>query len=494
MFLGIDLGTSSVKTILIDINQKLLATHTEQIALLNPRDGYYEQNPESWYKTTIKCFNKIKLERPKEFEAVISLSISGQMHGATLIDNNLDVLRDCILWNDTRSMKQCIEMENKFPELREISGNIAMPGFTAPKILWVKNNEPEIFKQIYKILLPKDYLRLRLSGDFFTDMSDASGTLWLDIKNRNWSADLLEITDINIDQMPKLVEGCDLSTYVSKSLKNEFGFKNNVIIAGGAGDQAAGAAGSGVINSNQSVISLGTSGVYFSPTKNFISNTKKAVHLFCHCIPKTWHHMSVMLSATNCMDWICKVTNSNINDAFKLIEDLNSNEFSIRNAPYFLPYLSGERTPHNNVDIRACFYQINTSTSKAEIFYSVLEGITFGIKDGYEAVEQVNKTSDETYIVGGGSKNQFWANLLSSSINKEMIIGEDSNLGPSLGAARLAMIATGNFEYKDVFKKMPIKNTTKVDLKLNEILNKRYTVWSEIVSTNLKIADKIKYL
>ena len=320
------------------------------------------------------------------------------MHGATVLDRNNNVLHPCILWNDTRSMKQCVEMEKNYPQLQKESGNIAMPGFTAPKILWLKENKKSVFDKIYKILLPKDYLRFRLSSSYFSDMSDASGTLWLDVKQRKWSDGLLNLTDLTTENMPELVEGSEPTPCVENKLAKEIGFDNKVIIAGGAGDQAAGAAGSGVVYPSQSVISLGTSGVYFSPIENFSSNTDEAVHSFCHCVPDTWHHMSVMLSATNCLDWVCNTTNLDIGTALKLAEEFCSNDLTENNAPYFLPYLSGERTPHNSADIRAAFHQINTSTCKAAVIYSVLEGVTFGIKDGFNAVESINKNTDETYI------------------------------------------------------------------------------------------------
>ena len=218
MFIGIDLGTSSVKTILIDENQNTLASKTESISIENPQNGYYEQNPEEWYEATIKCFDYLKKQKPKEFIETLALSISGQMHGATLLDKEAKVLRNCILWNDTRSSIECDEMEQKSSNLREISGNIAMPGFTAPKLLWVKNNEPDIFKKINKVLLPKDYLRFRLSGEFVTDPSDASGTLWLDVKKRNWSEELLQTTSLGIEHMPRIVEGSESSAEISKSI------------------------------------------------------------------------------------------------------------------------------------------------------------------------------------------------------------------------------------------------------------------------------------
>ena len=491
MFIGIDLGTSSIKTILIDEKQNTLSTHSEEINLLNPKVGFYEQDPEIWYLATIKCFKKIKKDKPKEFAAVRALGISGQMHGATLIDKNNKVLRPCILWNDTRSMSECIEMEKIYPNLREDSGNIAMPGFTAPKLLWIKKNEKEIFKRIYKVLLPKDYLRMRLSNSYYTDMSDASGTLWLNVKGRKWSEKLLNLTELSYDQMPNLVEGSDKTESINKNLANEIGFDNEVIIAGGAGDQAAGATGSGVIKSSQSVISLGTSGVYFSPTDHYISNPNEAVHSFCHCIPNTWHQMSVMLSATNCIDWISNILNIKVQDSMKQVENFSKNDFDNRLAPYFLPYLTGERTPHNNAYVRGSFHMLDTSTNPQALLYSVIEGISFGIKDGFEAVHAFSPKSNAIYLVGGGSKNLFWGNMIASLLNQKIFIGEDSALGPALGVARLAMLSTKEYNQHDVIKAMKIVTDCSIINNLSERLDKRYKIWKEIVNINLPKAKKI---
>jgi len=491
MFIGVDLGTSSIKVILVNENQKLISSHVESIKLENPSTGFYEQDPESWYEATIKCFLNIKQKKPKEFSAVKSLGISGQMHGATLIDNNNKVLHPCILWNDTRSTKQCFEMEEKYPNLREESGNIAMPGFTAPKLLWLKEHKKEIFKKIYKVLLPKDYLRYRLSGKYYTDMSDASGTLWLNVKERDWSDGLLNLTYLSRENMPSLVEGSEISSTVNKKLANELGLNNKVIIAGGAGDQAAGAAGSGVINPEQSVISLGTSGVYFSPTDNFISNTNKAVHSFCHCLPNTWHHMSVMLSATNCIDWAINMFGLNIKEAMNRIKVFSEKNFQINSTPYFLPYLSGERTPYNNSYLRGSFHMLDTSVSIDAILYSIIEGINFGIKEGFESVHSVGTKSNEIYLVGGGSKNLFWADLLSSTLNQPIIIGHDANLGPALGAVRLAMLATKNYTKQDVIKTMEVLKKSDISENLLERLNKRYKIWKKIVNANEPIAKNL---
>ena len=491
MFIGIDLGTSSIKTILIDENQKTIGFATHSIELSNPTSGFFEQNPDSWFTATLKCFDKLKNEFPKEYRATQSIGISGQMHGATLIGKDLSVLRPCILWNDTRSMDQCIEMEKKYPLLRELTGNIAMPGFTAPKLLWIKKNEPNIFNNIYKILLPKDYLRLKFTGLFFTEMSDASGTLWLDVKNRQWSEELLNLTDLNLSHMPELVEGSDSTGVFSSRLKEELCFEKNIIVAGGAGDQAAGAIGLGVINQNQSMISLGTSGVYFSPTSKFSSNTNQAVHSFCHCIPGIWHHMSVMLSATNCFNWLCHMHGLEIRTALDKARIFFNEKFMSDATPYFLPYLSGERTPHNNPYLRGSFHMLNTATSLDSMLYSVIEGISFGIRDGYEAVHSVSPESENIYITGGGSKSDFWVDLMASVLNQRIILGEGSDLGPALGAARLAMLATKKYNTSEIVSNIKTIKEFFPSSRVAERLQNRYHVWKEIVNVNKSIAKKL---
>ena len=405
MYIGIDLGTSGVKTILLDCNQNILCVAHENLKVLSPQDGFNEQNPKDWIRATESCLTQLYKKNPKEFSSTISMGISGHMHGATLLDKKGEVIRPCILWNDTRSYQECIEFEDQEFDVRQLSGNITMPGFTAPKINWIKKNEKENFKKIDKVLLPKDYLRFYLTGEFFSEMSDASGTLWLDIKNRKWSEKLLSASFLTKENMPALVEGNEEAGILKDTLKNKFNFNNNVIIVGGAGDNAASAAGLGVIEENQSFISLGTSGVFFTPTSSFLSNTDKAVHSFCHCLPNKWHLMSVMLSASNCLDWIALITGNSINQTLKNAEDFTLEINNISNAPYFLPYMSGERTPHNNPHVRGSFHYIKTTTKPADLQYAVLEGVSFGILDGFNSINKVNNNFKDIFMVGGGSRS-----------------------------------------------------------------------------------------
>jgi len=485
MYIGIDLGTSGVKTILVDKNQKILSTTHTSLTVHSPKDGYNEQHPKDWILAIEKCLENLRKKNPLEFSSTISIGISGHMHGATLIDNKGDVIRPCILWNDTRSYKECLDFEEQEFDVRSISGNITMPGFTAPKINWIKNNEPENFKKIDKVLLPKDYVRYYLTGEFFSEMSDASGTLWLDIKERNWSDKLLSASFLTKKNMPNLVEGNEETGILKDSIKNKFKFDNNVIVVGGAGDNAASAAGLGVIEENQSFISLGTSGVFFTPTNSFLSNTEDAVHSFCHCLPQKWHLMSVMLSASSCLDWVCSITNNSIEEALKNAEKLSLNLQEIHEAPFFLPYITGERTPHNDPHIRGSFHSLKTATNAAALQYSVIEGVSFGILDGVNSIKFVNNNFKNILMVGGGSRSSFWISLLATMLNKKLSLCEQSEFGAALGVARLAMFVDSDISDKNsIISNIKIKNTFNPNEKILAILEKRYQLWKDIYISN----------
>ncbi|MBD1148034.1 xylulokinase [Pelagibacterales bacterium SAG-MED31] len=492
MFIGIDLGTSSVKMILIDQEQKILATSNLALTVQNPKDGYSEQNPQEWINATLECLEILKTKKPKEFSETISIGISGHMHGATLIDNAGSVIRPCILWNDTRSHAECVEFEKQNFDVRSISGNITMPGFTAPKINWLKNNETHNFNKIFKVLLPKDYLRFYLTGEYYSEMSDASGTLWLDTKNRKWSNKLLSCSFLEEKHMPKLVEGNKDTGILKNELKDKFHFNHNVIVVGGAGDNAAAAAGMGITEQKQSFISLGTSGVFFTPTKNFLSNTGDAVHSFCHCLPNKWHLMSVMLSASNCLDWVCSITNTSIQESLTNVERFYSEKSSISNAPFFLPYLSGERTPHNDPHIRGSFHSIKTTTDTTNMQYAVIEGVSFGILDGINSILKVNNNFKDIFMVGGGSRSSFWIELLASLLNRNLSVCDQSEYGAALGVARLAMYADKNIKNKsDIIKEIKISKDYMPNLEKMDVLMKRYLTWKELYSSNKQIASRL---
>ena len=369
-----------------------------------------------------------------------------------------------------------------------------MPGFTAPKINWIKNNEIDNFKKIFKVLLPKDYLRFVLTGEFFSEMSDASGTLWLDIQKRKWSNQLLSCSFLEEKHMPDLVEGNEQTGFLKKDLKEKFNFNNNVKVVGGAGDNAAAATGMGITNKNQSFISLGTSGVFFSPTENFLSNTGDAVHSFCHCLPNKWHLMSVMLSASNCLDWICAITNTSIADTLNNVEQFYNDKNSIKNSSYFLPYLSGERTPHNDPHIRGSLHSIKTTTNATDFQYAVIEGVSFGILDGVNSILKVNNNFDKIFMVGGGSKSSFWIELLSALLNRKLSVCDQSEFGAALGVARLAMCQDETMNNKEkIVSEIKISKIYEPKQHNMDILLRRYAIWKDFYNSNKKIAQNLNF-
>lgn len=342
MYIGIDLGTSGVKVILLDDNDVIIASQTEALTVSRPKDLWSEQNAQDWWEATNTAI--LKLQQQSDLTKVKAIGLSGQMHGATLLDKEGELLRPAILWNDGRCFEECLQLETLVPNSRDITGNIMMPGFTAPKLKWVANYEPEIFSKIDKVLLPKDYLRYKMSGDFASDMSDSAGTMWLDVAKRDWCDELLEATGLTRDHMPTLYEGCEVTGMLSNELAQRWNMPCVPIVAG-AGDNAAGAVGVGIIEPGQAMLSLGTSGVYFAVSDGFLSNPESALHSFCHALPNTWHSMSVILSAASCLDWVAKLTGQA--DVGVMLEDVQANA-DVDSKVIFLPYLSGERTPHND--------------------------------------------------------------------------------------------------------------------------------------------------
>ena len=404
-YLGIDIGTSGVKVLLIDENGKALGEATAAaVEPVRPHPGWSEQNPADWWNATLSAVDKLSKSHPAELKAVRGIGLSGHMHGATLLGKNDEVLRPCILWNDGRSALECKEMEAALPGLRQISGNIAMPGFTAPKIAWVRKHEPDIYAKIAKVLLPKAYVRLLLSGEHVEDMSDAAGTLWLDVAKRDWSDELLAVTGLNRSHMPRLVEGSAPSANLKREFVTRWGMSGDVVIAGGAGDNAAAACGIGAIRPGEGFVSLGTSGVLFVSNEKFSPNTEGAVHAFCHAIPDTWHQMGVILSATDSLNWLSKITGQ---DAATLSQAAEA-QFTGPGEEIFLPYLSGERTPHNNADARGSFTGLSHRSTPASLTQAVMEGVTFAFRDCQRVLSDAGTKIDHLLAVGGGSKSALW--------------------------------------------------------------------------------------
>lgn len=435
MYIGIDLGTSGVKAILLNEQGDVVASHTEKLTVSRPHPLWSEQDPEQWWLATDRAVKA--LGQQHSLSEVKALGIAGQMHGATLLDKQQKVLRPAILWNDGRCAEECVMLENQVPQSRVITGNLMMPGFTAPKLLWVQRHEPDIFSQVDKVLLPKDYLRLRMTGEFASDMSDAAGTIWLDVAKRDWSDVMLSACQLTRAHMPTLYEGSAITGTLLLGVAQSWGMSEVAVVAGG-GDNAAGAVGVGMMNSGQAMLSLGTSGVYFAVSDGFLSKPESAVHSFCHALPERWHLMSVMLSAASCLDWAAKLTGlASVPALIDAAQQANEQAEPI----WFLPYLSGERTPHNNPQAKGVFFGLTHQHGPAELARAVLEGVGFALADGMDVVHACGVTPASITLIGGGARSEYWRQMLSDISGLQLDYRTGGDVGPALGAARLAQIA-----------------------------------------------------
>ena len=432
MHLGIDIGTSGVKALLMDDAARVIGSHDAGLSVSRPKPGWSEQDPADWIAATRKAVAGLRAAHPEEFALLASVGLSGQMHGATLLGADDRPLRPCILWNDGRSGAECAELEARV-DVRGIGGNIAMAGFTAPKLLWVAKHEPEVFARIAKVLLPKDYVRLWLTGTHATDMSDAAGTLWLDVAERRWSAALLAATGLTERQMPKVIEGTAQSGRLRAEIAAEWGV-TRVPVAGGGGDNAATACGMGLLAPGAGFLSLGTSGVLFTATERFAPNTAEAVHAFCHAVPGRWHQMGVTLSAVDSLTWLARQLGGTAPELAMLVLD----QVSAPSEVTFLPYLSGERTPHNDPAARGAFIGLSAGTDRAALVQAVMEGVGFAFADCHDALTRTSGPLGAVYAVGGGARSSAWLRIMAAATGLTLLIPEAGDYGAAYGAAKLA--------------------------------------------------------
>jgi xylulokinase len=432
MYIGLDLGTSGLKGIVIDDAQVVLAEATAPLSVQRPHDGWSEQMPADWITAAEAVLDS--LAGQVDMGAVRGIGLSGHMHGATLLGADDAVLRPCILWNDTRSAAEAAELDAN-PYFRRLTGNIVFPGFTAPKLAWVRNNEPDTFKEVAKVLLPKDYLRLWLTGEYLAEMSDAAGTSWLDVGARDWSDELLAATGLTRDHMPRLVEGSAVSGKVRAALATRWGL-GNVVVAGGGGDNAASAVGVGIVKPGQAFVSLGTSGVLFAASANYQPDAASAVHTFCHALPDTWHQMGVILAAADALNWWAGVAGES---ASTLTGSLGALQAPSRTL--FLPYLGGERTPHNDVKIRGQFMHLDHATDRTAMTRAVLEGVTHAFRDSFDALTGTGTRIDRLIGVGGGTKSDYWVQAIATSLGLPVDLPVAGDFGGAFGAARLGLMA-----------------------------------------------------
>lgn len=435
MYLGLDLGTSGLRAVLVDGGGNVVAVADQSYPVAHPHPGWSEQDPEDWIAAAERALDELAQTHPQAFSALRAIGLSGQMHGATLLDEAHAVLRPAILWNDTRSSAEAAAMDAD-PAFRAISGNIVFPGFTAPKLAWVRAHEPEIFGKVSMVLLPKDYLRFWLTGDFVSDMSDSAGTSWMDTGKRAWSAELLKKSGMRSDQMPRLIEGSEVSGTLRPDIASRWGLSAGVKVVGGGGDNSASACGVGCFDEGDGFVSLGTSGVLLAAKSGFSPSPETAVHTFCHSVPGTWYQMGVILAATDCLNWLARQTGSKPAELSALLGDRIDGPGTIR----FLPYLSGERTPHNDADIRGAFIGLGIGDGHKELTQAVFEGVGFALKDNHEALKATGTEFKRLLAIGGGSKSVYWVELIATLLGVPIDLPQKGEFGAALGAARLAIV------------------------------------------------------
>lgn len=482
-FLGIDLGTSSVKLIIMDQNGNILESVSRNYDIIYPKTGWAEQNPEDWWNSIVEGIRELINNCNVDPESIMGISFSGQMHGLVILDINNKVLIPAILWCDQRTQKQCDYLNKTFGKdrLSSYTGNIALTGFTLPKLLWVKENRPDIYSKIAHIMLPKDYISFKLTGIFASDVSDASGTVIFDVKNRKWSKKMIDLLEIREDVLPKVYESYEIIDNVSKKASQETGLSTNTKVIAGAGDQAAGAVGTGTVNTGILSVALGTSGVVFASSEKFYVDKKNRLHSFCHANGK-WHQMGVILSAASSLKWW--VDNINLDtdgDAFeKLLLEAESSPAG-SNKLLFLPYLIGERTPYNDPYAKGSFIGLNVTHKRGDMTRSILEGVCFALRDSLEILKSLNVDMKEIRISGGGSKSKLWRQIVADVFNLRVNV-VNSKQGPAYGAAILAAVGCKVFKSVDEACGKLIKITESLEpLKQNvEKYDKFYSVYSTL--------------
>ena len=488
LFIGVDLGTSSVKLLLMDENGKIKKTVSREYPLYFPHPGWSEQKPEDWYIQSMDGLKELLKDEKKE--EVAGISFGGQMHGLVLLDENDEVIRPALLWNDGRTYEECDYLNNVIgkDKLSEYTANISFTGFTAPKILWVKNKEPENFARIKKIMLPKDYLAYRLSGVHCTDVSDASGMLLFDVKNRTWSKEMCEICSVKPEWLAKVYESYEVVGTLKKEVAEELGIPAAAKVIAGAGDNAAAAVGTGTVGDGRCNISLGTSGTIFISSRKFGVDKNNALHSFDHA-DGTYHLMGCMLSAASCNKWW-------MDEILKTKEYAKEQEGIDKlgeNHVFFLPYLMGERSPHNNPNARGTFTGITMDTTREDMTQAVLEGVAFALRDSLEVAKSLGIPITRTKICGGGAKSPVWCTMIANILNLK-VDKIESEEGPALGAAMLAAVGCGVYgSVEEIAEKMvKVVDTIEPDPSIAAKYDEKYAQFKQIYPALKPVFDVIK--
>ncbi|MDO6966898.1 xylulokinase [Rhizobium alvei] len=478
MYLGIDLGTSGVKAILIDEEQQLVGEESSRpLDVSRPHRGWSEQDPELWWQAVTEAVDRLALAFPVQMAAVRGIGLSGQMYGATCLDESDRPLRPAILWNDTRTERQCAALKQVMPDIGRIAGRNPSLGVTAPKLMWLRDHEPDLFSRIRTVLLPKDYVRLKLSGDKVSDLADSSGTMWVDVGARDWSEPLLAASSMDVGQMPRLCEGTEATGRLRAELCRRWGMAVAPVIAGGGGDNACGACGTGVIKDGMGTVSLGTSGVLFVANGVARPSMVHSIETLCHSVPGVWHQMSVILSATSCLNWLAGLLKR---PASELVAELGT-DLGAPAPVVFVPFLDGCWSPHADASIRGAFVGLNHSSDDAVLTRAVLQGVAFAMRECADAFRSTGTRIDNLLAIGGGSRSELWLKIMATILGVELQVPASSQLGAAFGAARLAIIAAENAAPESILVPPPIRNSISPDSAREESYQENYQTWLSVI-------------
>lgn len=477
IFLGIDIGTSAAKAVLVDSDEAVVGEASAPVPSAQPRPGWSEQDPEDWWRATEAVVETLRRDAPAAFGQIVAVGLSGQMHAAALLDERDRPIRPAIIWNDGRAVAECRELEEAVPQLPHIAGVIAMPGFSAPKLRWLKKHEPDSVARAFKVPLTKDYVRLKLTGEFATDMADAAGMVLLDEAKRDWSDPILAAAGVSRAVLPRLLEGSMPSGMLRDTVRTGWGIERNVVVAAGAADAAAGAIGIGAIHDGDSFISLGTSAQYFVTRDRYEPKPETLIHTFAHALPGRWFEMAAMLNGASPLSWAAKTFG--LDDIGAVLERVEA-RFRGPSRIIFLPYLAGERTPHNDPDARGAFFGLDYSTEAEDIVQAVLEGAAFMLMDAQLALKAAGRAAAPVAMVGGGARSRFWMRLIASAIGLPVLRYAGSENGPAFGAARLGRLALTGERAEAVCVKPKAMETIEPDPALGDAYRERFEVYRRL--------------
>jgi xylulokinase len=449
-YLGVDIGTTNVKALLVNGRQRIIAQGVESVPTLRRRAGWSEQHPKGWWSALTKICFALRRQAPRQWADVAAIGLTGQMHACLCLDERNLPLRAAILWNDGRARSECIALAASVPGLREIVGVAPMPGFTAPKLLWLAHHEPQIFDRIAHVLLAKDYVRLKLTGEHLTDVSDAAGSLLLDQGSRQWSQAILAAIGLNMAQLPRLVEGTAAASVISAAASRQLGLSRDAVVAGGGGDVAAGAVGIGAVDDGDAFISLGTSAQYFVVRNRYRLPFNPTIHAFANCLPGRWYEMAALLNGASCLAWITRLLGIGSPDTAL------SQNFSSPSPLLFLPYLAGERTPHNDPALRAMMLGISHATAPADLLRAVLEGVALALADVQSCLDSPGSLTSPIAIIGGGARSLPWVQIIADVLGRDVVVCRDAAAAAPLGAARLARMAFTGETVSSVCTRPPV--------------------------------------